>query len=436
MSKRTVGFYTLGCKVSQYETEAVSEAFEALGFSVQPFSSPCDVYVINTCTVTAESDRKSRQLIRRAIKTNPNAVVMAMGCSVQGNVDTLKIIPGISYLSGSHNKMLLPQRALELLKAKETANLPLCEVTDIWQAPFEPMTITHAPRTRAYVKIEDGCECRCSYCAIPDARGKVRSKHPDDVVREIQGLYRQGTAEVVLTGIEIASYGKDLEGYRLIDLLERLEREEDIPRLRLGSLTPEILTHSTVIRLAKLKKLVPHFHLSIQSGCDEILKKMRRRYLSTRVKEAVADLRSVIPGVMFTCDIMVGFPGETEEHHKETVETLSACRFLDMHIFVYSRRPNTPAAEMSGQVPPDVGQRRSRELADLCSTIQKELYAETIAAGKPLSVLFETEENGVWYGHSDSYIPVRVTSKENLQATLREVLPLSQEDQIIYGEFI
>ena len=163
---------------------------------------------------------------------------------------------------------------------------------------------------------------------------------------------------------------------------------------------------------------------------------MRRRYLSARVKEAVADLRAVIPGVMFTCDIMVGFPGETEEHHKETVETLSACRFLDMHIFVYSRRPNTPAAEMSGQVPPDVGQRRSRELADLCHTIQKELYAETIAAGKPLSVLFETEENGVWYGHSDSYIPVRVTSKENLQATLKEVLPLSQEDQIIYGELI
>ena len=326
--------------------------------------------------------------------------------------------------------------ALNSVKAKEKADLPLVEVTDIWQAPFEPMTITRAPRTRAYVKIEDGCECRCSYCAIPDARGKVRSKAPDDIVREIQGLYRQGTAEVVLTGIEIASYGKDLEGYRLIDLLERLDGEEDIPRLRLGSLTPEVLTHDTVTRLASLKKLVPHFHLSIQSGCDDILKKMRRRYLKDRVKAAVSDLREQIPGVMFTCDIMVGFPGETEEHHKETVETLAFCRFLDMHIFVYSRRPNTPAAEMSGQVPPEVGQRRSRELSTLCDEMQNNLYLDVIAQGKPLSVLFETEEKGVWHGHSDSYIPVRVTSSECLQASLRAVLPLRVEDGVIYGQLI
>lgn len=436
MGKWTVGFYTLGCKVSQYETEAISEAFEALGFSVRAFSDVCDVYVINTCTVTAESDRKSRQLIRRAIKTNPEAIVMATGCSVQGNSQTLKNIEGLAYLSGSHNKMLLPRRAVELLEAKEKVCLPLVEVTDIWQAPFEPMTITRAPRTRAYVKIEDGCECRCSYCAIPDARGKVRSKAPDDIVREIQGLYRQGTAEVVLTGIEIASYGKDLEGYRLIDLLERLDREEDIPRLRLGSLTPEVLTHDTVTRLASLKKLVPHFHLSIQSGCDDILKKMRRRYLKDRVKAAVSDLREQIPGVMFTCDIMVGFPGETEEHHKETVETLAFCRFLDMHIFVYSRRPNTPAAEMSGQVPPEVGQRRSRELSTLRDEMQNSLYLDVIAQGKPLSVLFETEEKGVWHGHSDSYIPVRVTSSECLQASLRAVLPLRVEDGVIYGQLI
>ena len=436
MAQWTVGLYTLGCKVSQYETEAVAEAFEKLGFQVQSFDEKCDVYVINTCTVTAESDRKSRQLIRRAVRKNPSAVVMAMGCSVQSQTEAVKAIEGVSYLSGSHDKMQLPEKAIELLNQRDKQPTPICEVTDIWEAPFEEMKITRAPRTRAYVKIEDGCECRCSYCAIPDARGKVRSKSPDAVVEEIQGLYRSGTAEVVLTGIEIASYGLDLEGCRLIDLLERLEREEDIPRLRLGSLTPEVLTADMIARLAKLKKLVPHFHLSIQSGSDEILKKMRRRYLTKRIREAVTALREQIPGVMFTCDIMVGFPGETDAQHEETVNTLSFCRFLDMHIFVYSRRPGTPAAEMPMQVDPQVGQARSRALSKLKNEMQAKLLQDTVKAGKPLSVLFETEENGVWYGHSDSYIPVAALSTEDLHAQIRSVLPIEIQKGILYGQLI
>lgn len=433
MAEWTVGFYTLGCKVSQYETEAVAEKFLSLGFRIAPFDSVCDVYVINTCTVTAESDRKSRQIIRRAVRRNPHAVVMAMGCSVQGQAEMLKTVEGIAYLSGSHNKMLLPEKAIELLTQKNKMPRPLCEVTDIWEAPFEPMTVTTAPRTRAYVKIEDGCECRCSYCAIPNARGRVRSKSPDDVVKEVQGLFRQGTAEVVLTGIEIASYGKDLDGFRLIDLLERMEREEDIPRLRLGSLTPEVLTKGTILRLSRLKKLVPHFHLSIQSGSDEILKKMRRRYLTDRIREAVTEIRALMPSVMFTCDVMVGFPGETDEHHRETVDTLSFCRFLDMHIFVYSRRPDTPAAEMPMQVPPAVGQARSRELAKLNQTVKTELLTALVKEAKPLSVLFETEENGIWHGHSDSYVPVSVASSEDLHAQIRNVIPQSLENGIVFG---
>ncbi|MBO5788667.1 MAG: tRNA (N(6)-L-threonylcarbamoyladenosine(37)-C(2))-methylthiotransferase MtaB, partial [Clostridia bacterium] len=398
MTQYTVGLYTLGCKVSQYETEAVAEAFERAGFLVLPFDQKCDVYVINTCTVTAESDRKSRQFVRRAINTNPQAVVMAIGCSVQNSPQLMKNVAGIAYLSGSHNKMLLPQKALELLSKKANNSLqnqenplenaetfPIIEITDIQVAPFEPMKITRAPRTRGYVKIEDGCECRCTYCAIPNARGGVRSKLVQDVIDEVKGLYHAGTKEVVLTGIEIASWGKDLENCHLIDLLEALDKEEDMPRLRLGSLTPEVLMPDVIERLAKLRHLVPHFHLSIQSGCNHILGLMRRRYQTSHVLSAMQALRERIPDVMFTCDIMVGFPGETDAHQAETEDFLRKARFLDMHIFIYSRREGTPAATMPDQVPPAVGHTRSRAIVALSQAIQGELLSDIIAQGKPLS---------------------------------------------------
>lgn len=463
-----VGLCTLGCKVSQYETEAVSEAFERLGFAVCSFSDVCDVYVINTCTVTAESDRKSRQFVRRAIHANPDAVVMVMGCSAQNDPQAMARIPGVAYVIGTDGKMTVPAEALRLLTEREaqktgqaaetisekqtnicnsadfeetpTKNGKLpehpaeCHVTDLAGARFEPMYITKAPRTRAYVKIEDGCECRCSYCAIPAARGPVRSKPADDVIAEIRTLAEGGTREVVLTGIEIASWGRDLGRMTLADLLERLDRETEGVRFRLGSLTPELLSGDFPDRVAALPSVVPHFHLSIQSGCDAILRAMRRRYHTAQVLRGMSRLRALYPRVRFTCDLMVGFPGETDDLYRETVAFLRQARFMDMHIFIYSPRPDTVAATLPDRVPPEVSHARSKELAALRDEIQLSLYRETVAAGAPIPVLFETTEDGVCYGHADDYSPVRVRADADLHARLRLVRPFAADGGGIVGE--
>ena len=312
-----VGFCSLGCKVSQYESEALAERFAAAGFTVSDFDAVCDVYVVNTCTVTVESDRKSRQMIRRAVRTNPAAAVIVTGCSSQLHPDEVAAIKGVSYVSGNDRKMNLPEIALELLSRPKTAAQNA--VRDLAGVPFERAAITKAPRTRAFVKIEDGCNCRCAYCAIPLARGPVRSKAPSDVLDEVRALVKSGTREIVLTGIETAAYGIDLEGYRLIDLIEDVANKTDVERIRLSSLAPEMMTPGVIRRLAGIKKLAPHFHLSLQSGSDAVLAGMRRPYRTKQVREAIAALRESIPGVTFTTDVIVGFPGETEENFCETV---------------------------------------------------------------------------------------------------------------------
>ncbi|MBO5754621.1 MAG: tRNA (N(6)-L-threonylcarbamoyladenosine(37)-C(2))-methylthiotransferase MtaB [Clostridia bacterium] len=431
----TVGLYTLGCKVSQYETEAIAEAFEKKGFRIVPFEEVADVYVINTCTVTAESDRKCRQIIRRATGKKENALVMVVGCYAQTSSDEILKIPGVSYVSGTNGKLCLPDRAVALLsRAERTGHL--CETASLEGASFEPMCITRAPRTRAYVKIEDGCECRCTYCAIPDARGNVRSKRPEDVLAEIEGLVRGGTREVVLTGIETASYGADLDGFRLIDLLEMLDGKSSVERIRLGSLTPEMMREETVSRLSHLKKLVPHFHLSMQSGSDSVLRGMKRRYNAKMATEALARLREAIPDVQFTTDIMVGFPGETDEAFDETFAFCQAARFLDMHVFAYSKRKNTPAARMADQVAEPIKKQRSAALLALRESLRKDILADLVKKGEFLSVLFETEENGSFVGHSDAFVPVRVETKEDLHGQLRLVKPLSVVDGVLCGELI
>lgn len=433
----TVGLYTLGCKVSQYETEAIAEAFEKKGFHVVPFEDTADVYVINTCTVTAESDRKCRQVIRRAIHQNPDAVTMVVGCYAQTSSDEILKISGVSYVSGTDGKLRLPDKALLLLQSKgEGTRPPLCETASLEDAVFEPMCITRAPRTRAYVKIEDGCECRCTYCAIPGARGSVRSKKPEDVLKEIEGLVRGGTREVVLTGIETASYGGDLDGFHLIDLLEMLDQRSSVERIRLGSLTPEMMGKETVARLSRLKKLVPHFHLSVQSGSDVVLRGMKRRYNAKMAADALARLRAAIPGVQFTTDIMVGFPGETEEAFRETYAFCENARFLDMHVFAYSKRKNTPAAQMAEQVSEEEKRRRSAALIALRTHMREEILCSLAEGGEAISVLFETKEKGFYTGHSDAFVPVRVKTEEDLHGLLRRVRPFDVEDGALCGELI
>ena len=402
----SVGILPLGCKVSQYECEAVGEAFEKEGFVLRPFSEVCDVYLVNTCTVTAESDRKSRQVIRRAIKKNPEAIVMVSGCYSQTSPNEVAAIEGVSAVIGNHDKMSLPRIARALIENKQTK--PYISTTNIEEAPFEPMCITRAPRTRAYVKIEDGCECRCSYCAIPSARGRVRSKRPEEVIAEVEALSAAGTAEVVLTGIETASYGADFDnGYRLIDLLEALDKRKSCRRIRLGSLSPEGMREDFVKRLSALSIVVPHFHLSMQSGSDRVLRGMRRRYNREMALSALARLREYIPAVQFTTDMMVGFPGEGEAEFLETLDFVKKARFLDMHVFAYSKRKNTPAATYPDQVDEEEKHRRSQILIAEKNRIRDEILDGLIREGEPLSVVVETVKDGIASAHAENFAELR-----------------------------
>ena len=426
-----VGFCSLGCKVSQYETEALAERFAAAGFTVSDFDAVCDVYVINTCTVTVESDRKSRQMIRRATRVNPDAVVIVTGCSSQLHPDGIAAIPGVSYVSGNDRKMHLPAVALDLLSRPKTGAVQ--EVRDLAGVPFEPASITRAPRTRAFVKIEDGCNCRCAYCAIPLARGPVRSKAPSDVIDEVRALVASGTREIVLTGIETAAYGIDLDGYRLIDLIADIADKTEVERIRLSSLSPEMMTPATVKRLASVRGRAPHFHLSLQSGSDAVLAAMRRPYRTKQVRDALAALREEIPCVTFTTDVIVGFPGETEETFLETVAFCREARFLRLHVFPYSPRPGTPAADFPDQVDGEEKHRRVRELVKVGRDVAKDLLSDLIAAKTPLSVLFETRDGEYLTGHSENYVEVKVKTDRDLAGQIRRVLPTALSGEGVTG---
>lgn len=413
----TVGIYTLGCKVNQYESEAIAERLTSRGFLVVPVSQVCDAYILNTCTVTAESDRKARQLIRRAIKTNPAAYIVVTGCMAEVFSDKLAKMEGIDYICGNGRKLQVVE-ALESLFAQGHKNdSPKVSISPLDK--FEAMKIAKFDRTRAYIKIEDGCENRCTYCIIPEARGKVRSKAPAEVLEEVRVLTDSGCREVVLTGIETASYGRDFDGYRLADLLEEVDAIPNIGRVRLGSLDPSLMKPDFVNRIAKLKSLTPHFHLSMQSGSDKILALMKRKYNRKMALEGMERLRQAIPGVQFTTDIIVGFPGETEEDFALTVDFAKQAKFLMIHVFPYSERRGTVAATLPGRVPEEVRHARVRELSAIQAEIQKEILDSY--TDKTVNVLFETYANGVAFGHTDTFIEVSCPSSQSLQSQLRAV---------------
>ena len=432
---RRVGLYTLGCKVSQYETEAIGEAFESRGFEIAPFDSVCDAYVINTCTVTAESDRKSRQIVRRAIAKNPAAVVAVVGCYSQRAPEELLGIKGVDIVIGTAGKLDVVGRVEFMLdNPTEKAYSSVEELDD---ALFEPMTITRAPRTRAYVKIEDGCESKCTYCAISPARGRVRSKLPADVISEVEGLYKSGTREIVLTGIETGSYGKDFDfEYDLGDLIVELEKRGSCERIRLGSLAPELIGKRFVDKVKDCKILAPHFHLSIQSGSDNVLKGMKRRYSRTMALANIRYIKENIPDAQFTTDLMVGFPGESEEDFLDTVSFAKEARFIDAHVFAYSRREGTPAAYYDGQIPENVKKERSRRLIVAKNEVRDSVLAQIIEKGTPLSVVLETYDGEKYSAHSDSFVEVTVVGPDGLQGEIVEVIPVSHKNGIIIGKLI
>ncbi len=414
----SLGIYTLGCKVNQYESEAIAEEATRRGFVVKPPTEPCDAYVINTCTVTAESDRKSRQLIRRAISANPNAAVAVTGCSSQVDPESIWRIDGVFYICGNENKLAVVDAIENALKNGNTARK--IEITPIENASFEAMHIEHFPRTRAYIKIEDGCESHCTYCIIPHARGKIRSKPREDVLAELKALAVGGCREVVLTGIETASYGIDLDNYRLADLLvDAAALLGPEVRIRLGSLDPSLIKPKFVEKIAPLRSLAPHFHLSMQSGCDKTLARMKRKYNVEMALRAMELLREAMPDVQFTTDIIVGFPGETDADFEATVEFMKKARFLSAHIFAYSKRNGTEAAIMPDQVPENIKHERSARLIAECKKITDEILRGEI--GRTYPVLFETDLDGGAVGHTPSFIEVHVKSDTPLHSTVKNV---------------
>lgn len=401
---KKVAFCTLGCKVNQYETNAMEQKFIQAGYEIVDFSEKADIYVINTCTVTNMSDKKSRQMIRKAKQLNKSAIVVAVGCYVQTAKEKLENIEELDLILGNNEKKDIVKYVEE--HKNGTKQIKYNDV--LHQDEYDEYGfVTHIEQTRAIVKVQDGCDRFCSYCAIPYARGKVRSRKIENIIEEITKLAEDGIKEVVITGIHIASYGKDLkENIGLIDVLEKINEIEEIQRIRLGSLEPMLINESFLSRLSKLDKICHHFHLSLQSGCNETLKRMNRRYTTEEFRNVVKLLRSTYKDVILTTDIIVGFPGETEEEFEKTYEFLKEINFYKMHIFKYSKRDGTKAAIMPNQIAPNIQEERSRRLIDLSNENQKK-YNEAYI-GKTVQVLFEEESNGYIKGHTQNYLVVNI----------------------------
>ena len=421
--EKTVALIALGCKVNQYETNAMSQKLIENGYKVVEHTQKADIYIINTCTVTNMSDRKSRQMIRRAKEMNPKAFIIAVGCYVQVSKEEVEKIEEIDLALGNEEKVNIVDYCNKLLEEKDSEKQSAME--DVMQAKefSEFGETSYTEKTRAVIKVQDGCDRFCSYCIIPYARGRVRSRKPEHIIKEIENIAKQGIKEVVITGIHIASYGKDFRnGYKLIDLLEEINQIEGIERIRLGSIEPLLITEEFVQRLTKLEKICEHFHLSLQSGCDETLKRMNRRYTIEQFTEIVERLRVAYSNVNLTTDIIVGFPGETEEEFNKTYKFLENIKFYKMHIFKYSQRKGTKAAEMPEQISPEEKEKRSKKLIELSDKNEEEYNKKYI--GKTVEVLWEEEKQGTYKGHTKNYVLVESNSKhqENMleQVVIKE----------------
>ena len=419
---RKAAFHNLGCKVNSYETEAMQQLLEDAGYEIVPFREGADVYIINTCSVTNVADRKSRQMLHRAKKMNPSAAVVAVGCYVQAQAEKQVIDPCIDIVLGNNKK----QDLLTALQAYEEAHGDLREVIDINHTKeYENLHLTkQGEHTRAYIKVQDGCNQFCSYCIIPYARGRVRSRAKEDVVAEVTDLAKNGYQEVVLTGIHLSSYGIDFENEdNLLSLIRAVHEIEGIKRIRLGSLEPRIITEEFVQAIAALPKMCPHFHLSLQSGCNETLKRMNRRYTSEEFYEKCEILRKYFEKPALTTDVIVGFPQETEEEFETTYEFLKKICFYETHIFKYSKREGTKAAVMQGQIPEQIKAKRSARLIELGEK-NRRAYEESFL-GKTVEVLVEekSDVNGkeMWTGHTKEYMKIALESEKNLQNCILNV---------------
>lgn len=426
-----IAFHTLGCKVNQYETEVMRESFIKNGYTVVPDNAPFDIIIINSCTVTAESDRKTRQTLNRFRKENPEAVIVLTGCMVQAFAEKSKDLTAADIIVGNtdvakieksvHRFLQEGERIFEVSEHKRTERFNTPNIKEF------------AERTRAYMKIEDGCDRFCTYCIIPTARGFVRSKPIADIKKEAEELAKNGFIEIVLVGINLTSYGKG-EDMNLCDAVDAVCEVEGIKRVRLGSLEPDHITDRMLMRLKAQEKFCPQFHLSLQSGCDATLKRMNRHYDTAFYRDLVTRIRNMFPDSAITTDIMVGFAGETEEEFLESVNFAKEMGFAKSHIFAYSRRNGTVAYNLKGQISKQEKSNRSKQMIEVTNQTEKEFLEGQI--GKTVSVLFETNENGFSEGYTKNYTRVKVKTETAHSGEILNVKLISAKNGYCIGEFV
>lgn len=415
--KGKVALHNLGCKVNAYETEAMQQMLEAAGYEIVPFEPGADIYVINTCSVTNIADRKSRQMLHKAKKMNPDAIVVAAGCYVQADTKKAEADASIDIIIGNNKK----QELIPILESYRTGHQKTTECVDINHTKeYENLEIDRTEEhTRAYLKVQDGCNQFCTYCIIPYARGRIRSKKTEDVVNEVKRLAASGCQEVVLTGIHLSSYGKERpeDQENLLTLIQAVHQVDGIERIRLGSLEPGIITEEFAAAISSLQKVCPHFHLSLQSGCTTTLKRMNRRYTAEEYRGKCEILRKYYPAPALTTDVITGFPGETEEEFEESRSFVDSIHFYETHIFPYSKREGTKAAGMPDQLTEQVKKERSRILIALGKEHQREYMEQFL--GQEKEVLFEEQQTvegqEYWTGHTMEYLKIAVISEENLE---------------------
>lgn len=431
MGKRAA-FYTLGCKVNQFDTEAMRELFTQAGYETVDFDQVADVYLINTCTVTATGDQKSRQMISRAHSKNPDAKIIVAGCYAQRAPKEIGKLPGVSLILGSQDRL----RVVELVESLSPAQPFLCAVEDLEKATaFENLQAVQESRTRAQLKIQEGCDRYCTYCVIPYARGPLRSRPLSDIHSQLARLGENGYSEVVLTGIHLMSYGKDLgDGVNLLDAIRQGQDIPGIQRIRLGSLEPQLLSDAFVQALAENPKICRQFHLSLQSGSATVLRRMARRYTPAEYAQWVARLREAMPGCAITTDVIVGFPGETEAEFQQTLDFVEQVKLCRIHVFPYSPRSGTPAARMPGQLSKAVKSQRAHILAQLADRLEAEYLAQQV--GTCQAVLFEEEKHGGVEGYTDTYVRVWVPGGKQVLGQLAQVQIQQAETGRLTGQLI
>jgi len=430
----SVSFYTLGCKVNQYETDAMAESFRNNGYEIKNHNEISDIYVINTCSVTNLGERKSRQFIRRAKKENPESIICVVGCYAQISPEEVSNIEGVDLIIGTKEK----SKIVELCEKVKKENTKINTVENVMNiTKFEELESNSIQEnTRAYIKIQEGCNQFCSYCIIPYARGPIRSREFDNIIKEAKTLVDKGFKELVLTGIHVASYGKDLGETSLIDVIEAVHKIQGLERIRLSSIEPMLITEEFMNRLKKLEKVCPHFHLSLQSGSDTVLYRMNRKYNTKEYKERVDIIRNFMPDAAITTDIIVGFPGETEQEFQETYNFVKQIEFASVHVFKYSKREGTPAANHKDQVHGTIKNDRSKKLIELTSREHLDFMQKFLGTEREILIETSSKKSGYMEGYTDNYIRVAIKGNKELENEIINTKLIEIDDDKVLGEII